>query len=161
MENMKLLFIISLCITGSFLFEIDDHSPDQIVQEGEAISLFCHTTSKVIDGNDNWKTCRWSRDKDGATCLYEYQVSQNGIDWEVKEYCEPFLSDVKFFGEDLNIQNNLCGINISSSNQFDNGNWTCWMEECRRVSLGGCADKVGNGNRVKATVAVEVKQLYK
>ena len=35
------------------------------------------------------------------------------------------------------------------------------MEECRRVSLGGCADKVGNGNRVKATVAVKVRQLYK
>jgi len=140
------------------MFEIDDHSPDQVINKGETLTLFCHVTTKILDGNDNWKTCRWSRDHDGATCLYEYQTTNNETSWEIKEYCEPFLSDAKFFGSDPNIENHVCGIDIPVVDHVDAGNWTCWIEECRTDLLGGCKAKTGNGNRIKATMCVEVDE---
>ena len=156
MTNLNIIFVLIIYMTRTLTFEIDDHSPDQIVTEGQTVTLFCHVSTNLIDGNDNWKTCRWSRDKDGATCLYEYQRTEDDSGWEIKEFCEPFLSDTKYFGSDPNVENHICGIDVLSADSFDSGNWTCWIEECKTEVMGGCEAKTGNGNRVKATVFVQV-----
>ena len=170
---MKYFLLITLCVAligakstirkednlGIFEFSIDDHTPDQVVNEGQTITLMCRVKTDLIDGNDDWKTCRWSRGSDGATCLYEYKKVQDSIihhHWEIEQFCEPSMADVEYFGSDPNVENHICGINIPSADQLDNSDWRCVIEECKMVAFGGCSANTGSGNTVEATMNVKV-----
>ena len=140
-------------------FSIADHTPDQVLNEGQKITLSCRVKTDLIDGNDDWKTCRWTRMSDGATCLYGYKKVQDSIihsHWEIEEFCEPSMTDAEYFGSDPNVENHICGINIPEADQLDNSDWKCTIEECKMVALGGCAANTGNGNYVEATMNVKV-----
>ena len=140
-------------------FQIDSHTPDQVVVEGQVITLMCRVKANLIDGNDDWKTCRWSRLSDGVTCLFEYKKIQDDFihsHWIVEEYCESSLGDVEYFGSDPNVENHICGINVASADQGDNSDWKCTIEECKNVAFGGCSANNGNGYTVEATMNVKV-----
>ena len=140
-------------------FHIDDHTPDQVLNEGQTLTLECRVKSDLIDGNDDWKTCRWTRASDGATCLYEYKKVQDSIinsHWEIEEFCEPGMSDAIYFGSDPNVENHICGIEFLAADQTDNGDWKCTIEECKMWEFGGCSANNGNGNYVEATMNVKV-----
>ena len=144
---------------GIYNFEIDEHTPDQTLNKGQRLTLECRVKTDLIDGNDDWKTCRWSRVSDGANCLYEYKKVQDSIinsHWEIEEFCDQKLSDAIYFGSDPNVENHICGIEIESADQLDNSDWKCTIEECKLPSIGGCSAKNGNGNYVDATMSVEV-----
>ena len=172
-HNLFLLVIFFLCIflinakstlkndysSGILNFEIDDHTPDQVLNEGQTLTLECRVKTDLIDGNDDWKTCRWTRASDGATCLYEYKKVQDSIinsHWEIEEFCEPGLSDAVYFGSDPNVENHICGVEILSADQMDSTDWKCTLEECKLWELGGCSANNGNGNYVEATMNVKV-----
>ena len=170
---MKYFIVFSLCIflisakstikkdynSGILNFDIDDHTPDQVLNEGQTLTLECRVKTDLIDGNDDWKTCRWTRASDGATCLYEYKKVQDSIinsHWEIEEFCEPGMSDAVYFGSDPNVENHICGIEFLSADQMDSGDWKCTLEECKTVAFGGCSANNGNGNYVEATMNVKV-----
>ena len=144
---------------GILNFEIDEHTPDQVLNEGQTLTLECRVKTDLIDGNDDWKTCRWTRSSDGATCLYEYKKVQDSIinsHWEIEEFCEQGLSDAVYFGSDPNIENHICGVQFLSADQQDSGDWKCTLEECKNVAFGGCASNNGNGYYAEATMNVKV-----
>merc|ERR1712168_435137 len=125
-------------------FHIDDHTPDQVVTEGQQITLSCRVKSDLIDGSANWKTCRWSRLSDGATCLFEYKEVTNGIganEMEIESFCDQKIADVEYFGSDPNVENHICGMDKPSADQDDNSDWKCTIEECKLPSIGGCSAK--------------------
>ena len=159
MQNIRKIVkivVLVLYLNNTGGFKIDDHTPDQVLNEGQTITLYCHVKTNLIDGNDNWKTCRWTRNTDGATCLYNYQKNKDDDNWAIDEFCEPSLADSEFFGSDPNIENHICGINVPSADQMDNGKWKCALEECKTAMFGGCAHSHGNGNTVEATMNVKV-----
>ena len=156
MVNLTQILILAIYCSNTRGFEIDKHSPDQVLNEGQNIALFCQIGGFAVDpAYHDWKKCRWSRDSDGATCLYTYKKTDNG--WVDEEFCDPLLEDSEFFGsDDLNKENRICGINVPSADQLDNGNWTCKIEQCQLVIHGGCGATAGNENIVEATVNVKV-----
>ena len=170
---MKLILVFTICVAfieakstikkennlGIYNFEIDEHTPDQVLNEGQTLTLECRVKTDLIDGNDDWKTCRWSRASDGATCLYEYKKVQDSIinsHWEIEEFCEQGLSDAVYFGSDPNKENHICGVQFMSADQQDNGDWKCSLEECKNVAFGGCSSNNGNGYYAEATMNVKV-----
>ena len=170
-QKMKFLVVFALFVSfacakstikkdlKALNFHIDDHTPDQVLNEGQTLTLECRVKSDLIDGNDDWKTCRWTRASDGATCLYEYKKVQDSIinsHWEIEEFCEPGMSDAIYFGSDPNVENHICGIEFLAADQTDNGDWKCTIEECKMWEFGGCSANNGNGNYVEATMNVKV-----
>ena len=172
---MNFLLVLSFCVSlaaakvvsnnpnlGIYGFEIDDHTPDQVLNEGQTLTLECRVKTNLIDGNDDWKTCRWTRMSDGATCLYDYKKVQDSIinsHWEIEEFCEPSMSDATYFGSDPNVENHICGIQFAAADQADNSNWKCTLEECKNVAFGGCSSNNGNGYYVEATMNVRVNPV--
>ena len=160
-----LLMIVVACINASIIsreevgssfygFHIADHTPDQVLSEGQKLTLSCRVKSDLIDGNDDWKTCRWTRISDGASCLFEYK-KENG-EWKIEEFCEKKLDDVVYFGSDPNLENHICGIDKMGATQDDSSDWKCTIEECKLPPLGGCSARNGNGNYVDATMNVKI-----
>ena len=73
-------------VLGSiFGINIDDYTPDQVVSEGDVLTLDCHIDSGLIENKD-WKICQWSRDSDDASCSYTYKEMMDG--WVIEESCE-------------------------------------------------------------------------
>ena len=138
-------------------FWIDNRTALVSVYEWEPIILFCNV-------NANWKTCDWIREFDGAKCAYT-KVEEGGSDtWGIAKLCDTSMEDLVFFGsvpkgENQSAENGvnrLCGINILHSDQSHHSDWTCKIEQCKNVTVGGCNDAQGNGNIVNATIDVEV-----
>ena len=143
-------------------FIIDSHTSDQDVLIGHPITLMCRvktTGTTDLFGNENWKTCMWTRDSDNAKCLFEYVCIRNcGLFgtpvFEVQSSCESSLNGLEYFGSDPAVENHICGVTVLSAGHEDSSTWTCKLEECK--SMGGCKSTLGNGNYAEATMKVTV-----
>merc|ERR1712223_242224 len=149
MEGLTLKFFISatllVFVNG---FEIDIHTEDQQVNVGESFEVSCHVTGGFVE-NKNWKHCVWTREADQASCTFTY-LKPNGEDWQVQKECDPGLSDINFRGDDPNVANLLCGMDVAGADALDNGGWTCSIEQCATAGIisGGCAEEEGVGNYI-------------
>merc|ERR1712224_636073 len=118
----------------SIAIEIDDHSPDQMVTEGEVLTLSAHITTGLVENSD-WKKCTWTRDLDQTKCEFIYKQRIDG--WIIEENCDDELSNTKFFGSNpSHDENRLCGIIIPEASLMDDGQWKCRIHGCQRS---GCA----------------------
>ena len=153
------LIILSTCLVIGYGFEIDTHSEDQSVNNGDDFVVECHVTGGALE-NKNWKHCVWTREADQASCTFTY-LKPDGEDWQVQKECDPGLSDINFRGDDPNVSNLLCGMDVASADALDNGVWTCDIEQCTTAGIisGGCAEEEGVGNYISATMNVEVQFL--
>lgn len=137
---------------------IVDSSQDQYVHVGQTISLYCRVGGDGITENDDWKTCIWRREIDGAKCQIYYRCDGGLCGIGVGDFtqvltCDTPLNDVSFYGDDPNIGNKMCGINIPRAGYEDDSPWTCVIEECDLV---GCGTSDGNGEFSQATIEVYV-----
>ena len=127
------------------------------MNEGQNVRLFCFVRTKLKDGNDNWKTCTWSRHSDGESCRYERKKKDSNNALVIVASCSKLLDRYNFFEEVyVNVRGYQCGTVIPSANQLDNANWTCTITQCKNENVGGCEDKDGNSNTVEDTVNVKV-----
>ena len=149
-ENFLLIVMLSIVAFG---FEIDDHTPDQIVSEGSIFTMSCHVRANLIENKD-WKTCSWSRNSDGAECKYEYIQKFEG--WIIEESCDTAIEDTQFFGSDPNNENKLCGIVVPSADSLDNGTWSCKIHPCK---YSGCAAEKGSVKFDKADIHIMVRKF--
>ena len=136
-------------------FEVDNKTDDKnaTVYEGDPIHLFCHV--KAHRGNTNWKTCKWTRESDGPSCLYTYNKEEWA--WNVTPLCSPIIKDSTFWTATLwehegkKGRNQFCGIFIPFALPDDNSKWRCELEQCKNFDC-----TTGNGNFAKATIDVQV-----
>ena len=128
------------------------------MNEGKEVELFCHVTASLGYGNENWKTCTWSRNSDGENCRLEYKKTDSKNGMEISRSCSGLIADYPFYVNSnwTDVGNQVCGIIIPSASQLDNADWTCRLMQCKKEILGGCGDKDGNDNTVEATINVKV-----
>jgi hypothetical protein len=117
------------------------------------------TDNGAVDENDDWKFCTWTRVKDGAYCRFTYDCDGTFCDIGVGNFyitksCSAGIdARLKFFGEDPNVSNNVCGIEILSVSRDDSSDWRVQVEECR---VTGCGTSDGNGYVISTSVNVNV-----
>jgi len=117
------------------------------------------TDNGATDENDDWKFCTWTRLRDGAYCRFSYECDGTfcsiGVgDFTIRKTCTMGLENrVKFFGEDPNESNQVCGLEIPSVTRDDSSEWRVNVEECR---VTGCGTSDGNGNVITTSVNVIV-----
>lgn len=142
-------------------FTLSEKNEDTItVKKGGLIYMYVRTTDEGdLLENDEWKTCTWTRKKDGKRCRYNYVCKgtfcalSRGT-WSIETQCDNELKDhVKFVGEDPKDLNTLCGIKILKAQSADNSDWEVSVEECQ---LTGCFEPHGNGVFLKETTKVTV-----
>ena len=79
--------------------------------------------------------------------------------WMIHKPCYGFKPEPMFFGSHAlshGVHNDLCGINITSAEQHDTGNWTCVLKQCKNNLPDGCNDQNENGINDEATIRVQV-----
>ena len=140
-------------------WRIIETSPDQNVILGQTFSIYCKVGGDNLVENDDWKKCTFYRESDGAACdfYYECEGALCGVgsgDFHIESVCDPRLVDVTYFGEDPNLSNNICGINVPNAGYEDKSNWRCLIEECDIV---GCGTSDGNGQFDSADIYVNVR----
>merc|ERR1719334_357858 len=119
------------------------------------------TDDDLLEENDEWKFCRWERLRDGAYCKFTYECDGILCDIGVGNfYHTTFCSDdelskrISFDGEDPNVHNRICGLQISSLTLADSSTWKVDVEQCR---VTGCGSNNGNGNIISTSLNVKVK----
>jgi len=118
------------------------------------------TDNGAVDENDDWKFCTWRRMRDNADCRFSYNCVGSFCDIGVGDFtistdCSQALANrVAFFGEDPNVENHVCGLQIKNVLPEDSGDWRVMVEECR---VTGCGTSDGNGNIIETTVNIVVQ----
>merc|ERR1711872_89110 len=138
-------------VTGAGTYKVGD----------SALLLVLVTDNDVIEENDEWKFCRWTRESDGVYCKFTFEcdgiLCDIGVgDFYVTTYCSSTdLSDrITYHGEDPNVHNRICGLKFSSLTKADSPKWRVDVEECK---VTGCGSNNGNGNVISTELGVRVK----
>jgi hypothetical protein len=164
---MRLLALVSVVSSLSLAaaaeereWGIVDHSPDQTLSAGQILSLYCRVGGDGVAGNDDWKTCRWQRATDGASCLVTYVCDgtfcvTGGGEWSHRIECDAALTRADFFGDDPEDRNWLCGINVPDITAEHSSEWSCIIEQCK---VNACYQENGNENFVEQKINIVVNE---
>merc|ERR1712179_68266 len=113
----------------------------------------------AIDENDDWKQCKWTRQRDGAFCQFNYECDGIFCDigsgnFYITTVCSAQLaSRVTYQGEDPNFHNRICAMEVSYLGKDDTSLWTVDVEQCK---VTGCGSDNGNGFIISESVNVIV-----
>ena len=122
-----------VCSTCPFDLELRPTKID--AYEGKEITLDCQN-----EGSEKfrWKECRWTREHDYATCLFQSKLSGDPDTLEAYQVCNGSLdsSKIEFIG--FNSTRSICGIKFKSLFKEDEGRWSCHMDYYDIPAIGDC-----------------------
>eukprot|EP00088_Acartia_fossae_P007723 TRINITY_DN13617_c0_g1_i2.p1 TRINITY_DN13617_c0_g1~~TRINITY_DN13617_c0_g1_i2.p1 ORF type:complete len:168 (-),score=10.67 TRINITY_DN13617_c0_g1_i2:60-563(-) len=141
-------------------FIFDNVSGGGNYQVGSLIDMSVRTSDEDhVDENDDWKFCTWTR-ADGEYCKFDYVCDGPLCDIGVGKFhhetvCSNGLKNrAQFAGEDPNLHNRRCGLQIPSAKREDSGTWRIEVEECR---ITGCGSNDGNDVMISTQITINVQ----